>query len=213
MINDSHRLADRQANYLYFRSLLTSERKKFCILSKIRTYYFAKLYLCISLAVDFSYEQTPGFKSLKFTVFMFFKFYRTVFRYYLLIVSVILLYIYSSVWANEAKCNWFQRLWSHRWRDPQPNSREIVLPRNLDLGWKSSGVRGDYAKINNQIPIIRNRSPATIKHHPYCNVSTSLFFPPNLYKSHCGSLCFWLRWFQLPFVAHLLCSDWEPVRE
>jgi len=103
-INDSHRLADRQTNYLYFRSLLTSERKKFCILSKIRTYYFAKLYLCISIAVNFSYEQTPGFKSLKFTVFMFFKFYRTVFCYYLLIVSVVLLYINSSVWANEAKC-------------------------------------------------------------------------------------------------------------
>ena len=45
-----YRLADRQDNYLYF-PLLTSERKKFCIFSKIRTYYFAKIYLCVSLGV------------------------------------------------------------------------------------------------------------------------------------------------------------------
>ena len=131
---------DRQTNYLYFRALLTSERKKFCILSKIRTYYFAKLYLCISIAVDFSNEQTPGFKSLKFTVFMFFKFYRTVFCYYLLIVSVVLLYINSSVWANEAKCIWWRWLWSQWWGDSLPYTSEIVLPRNLDFRRTSSGV-------------------------------------------------------------------------
>ena len=169
-------------------------------MSKIRTYYFAKIYLCVSFGVDFSYKQTPGFKSRKFTAFMFSKFYKTVFCYYLLIVSVVLLYINSSVWANEAK---FWRLCSF-W-DPWPDNVEILLPRNLALRWQSSRVRGDYAKIYNPKPIIRHRSSATIKHHLYYNVSTSLFFPAqnwcsqtftqvNIYGSH----SFWLSRSQLP---------------
>ena len=139
-----------------------------------------RLTTCISLGVDFSYKQTPGFKSLKFTVFMFCKFYRTVFCYYLLIVPVDLLYINSSVWANEAKFICGRGDESHRWADSLHHIREIVLARNLDLRWTSSRVRGDYAKINKQKPIIRHRSSATIKHHLYCNVSTSL---QDLYKS------------------------------
>ena len=114
--------------------------------------------MCFTWGRDFSCTQTPGFKSLKFTVFMFSKFYGTVFCYYLLIVSVVLLYIDSSVWANEAK---FWRLCS-LW-DPWPGNVETLLPRNLAIRWKSSRVRGDYAfTIRNPSYDIFQQPPSSI---------------------------------------------------